>query len=346
MDRLNYLLRRLALAVPTFLGITLLCFGLTRALPGGPVEQAILRMRGIGSGEAGGGGEQVRAVSESYRRALEKKYGFDRPFLVQYANWLWRDRMGLRLVSDRYPESTSWELIRSRIPISLWFGLTGFVLSYLICIPLGIAKALRHGTRFDAISSLLVFAAYAAPAFALGMVLKLLFTGVHENFWSFFPPGGIASENAAQLTGWERFLDRAHHMILPVTCYVAGSFAVLTLFMKNSLLEQLGSDYVRTVLAKGASRAAAVWRHALRNALVPIATGFGSILTVIFAGSVIIEQIFEIPGMGRLGLEAIEGRDYTLFMANFSLTAIMILLGNLLSDFSYMLIDPRIHFNR
>lgn len=346
MDRLHYLLRRVMLAVPTFIGITLLCFGLTRLLPGGPVEQALLRMRGMGEGEAGIGVERITAVTEEYRQALERKYGFDQPFFVQYARWLWRDRMGLALPTDRYPDRTAWQLIRSRFPVSIVFGLTGFLLSYLVCIPLGIAKALRHGTRFDAVSSLIVFVAYAIPAFALGMVLKMLLAGTLEGFPNWFPLGGIASDFAAHLPWWERLLDRAWHMVLPVTCYVAGNFAVLTLFMKNTLLDQIGADYVRTALAKGATPRRAVWGHAVRNAMIPIATGFGAILTVVFAGSVIIEQVFEIPGMGRLGLEAIAGRDYTLFLANLALTSMLILAGNLLSDFSYMLIDPRIHFNR
>lgn len=346
MDRFNYLLRRLLLAVPTFLGITLLCFALTRLLPGGPVEQALLRMRGIGEGEAGLGSERITAVTEEYRRALERKYGFDQPFFVQYTRWLWAERMGLRLTTDRYPDRTAWQLIRSRLPVSLVFGLSGFLLSYLVCIPLGIAKALRHGSGFDGASSMVVFVAYAIPAFALGMVLKMLLAGTVEGFPNWFPLGGIASEYTAGLSWWQRTLDRAWHMILPVTCYVAGNFAVLTLFMKNTLLDQIGSDYVRTVLAKGATPQRAVWGHALRNALIPIATGFGSILTVLFAGSVIIEQVFEIPGMGRLGLEAIAGRDYTLFMATLALTSMLILAGNLLSDFAYLMIDPRIHFNR
>ena len=141
-----------------------------------------------------------------------------------------------------------------------------------------------------------------------------------------------------------RLADRARHMVLPVLCYVVGDFALLTLMMKNTLLDQIGSDYVRTVLAKGATARRAVWGHAVRNALIPIATGFGGVLTVFFAGSVIIETIFEIPGMGRLSLEAVVGRDYAVFMALLALTSTLQLLGNLLSDFCYMLIDPRIHF--
>ena len=346
MNRAAYLTRRLLLAIPTFFGITLVCFALTRILPGGPVEMQLLRMRGGAGGGEGGGttAAHVSRVTEEQRRELNRQFGFDQPFFVQYGKWLWRDRMGMTMSSYEYTNKTSWQLIRARIPVSLGFGITGFVLSYLICIPLGIAKALRHGSSFDISSSVLVFVGYAIPALALGMILKTLFCGTLEGLWDVLPLGGFESTRAEALSWGARLLDRGRHMLLPVTCYVIGDFAVLTLMMKNSLLEQIGADYVRTALAQGASARRAVWGHAVRNALIPIATGFGSILTVFFAGSFIIETIFEIPGMGRLSLEAIAGRDYAVFMAMLSLTASLQLFANLLSDFCYLLIDPRMHF--
>ncbi len=207
------------------------------------------------------------------------------------------------------------------------------------------AKAMRHGTRFDVASSFVVFAGYALPTFALGMLLKLLFCGTVEGFPAVLPLGGIESASVSGGAG-AVFLDRLRHMILPVACYVAGSFAMLTLMMKNSLLEQISSDYVRTAIAKGATPSRALWGHAFRNSLIPIATGFGSIFSLLFAGSVIIERIFEIPGMGRLSLDALAGRDYAVFMAILALTSVLQLLGNLLSDCCYMLIDPRIHFGK
>ncbi len=344
MNRLHYIIRRLLLAIPTFLGITLVCFALTRILPGGPVEMRLQRLRGGGGGESGSTAARVSRVTDEQRRELNRQFGFDQPFLVQYAHWLVRDRMGLAMVSYDYNNKTAWDLIRTRIPVSLWFGLAGFILTYLICIPLGIAKALRHGTAFDAASSLIVFAGYAIPAFALGMVLKTLFCGTVDGLWDLLPLGGLESAGMDHAGLASRLADRARHMVLPVLCYVVGDFALLTLMMKNTLLDQIGSDYVRTVLAKGATARRAVWGHAVRNALIPIATGFGGVLTVFFAGSVIIETIFEIPGMGRLSLEAVVGRDYAVFMALLALTSTLQLLGNLLSDFCYMLIDPRIHF--
>ncbi len=346
MNRVTYLIRRLLLIIPTFIGITLICFSLTRILPGGPVEMKLMQMRGMdGGGEAGGGGAGVAQVTADQEKALKEKFGFDKPFHIQYLNWMIKDCMGLKMRSYDYPNKTAWELIKKRFPVSLWFGITGFLLSYLICIPLGIAKALRHGSVFDLASSLIVFCGYAIPSFAIGMVLKMILAGTVEGMWDVFPLGGFESPSAVEMSFWQRIGDRAYHMVLPVACYISGSFALLTLMMKNSLMDQVSADYVRTVLAKGATRRRAIWRHALRNALIPIATGFGSILGLLFAGSMIIETIFEIPGMGRLSLEALVSHDYAVFMAMLVLTSSMQLFGNILSDFCYMLIDPRIHFN-
>ena len=227
---MSYFLRRLLLIFPTFIGITLLCFSLTRVLPGGPVEQQMMAIRGMGGGEAGGGGAQApAAIHEDYRQQLESYYGFDQPFFKAYYHWLVPMRMGMQAPSYKYSDKTAWQIIRERFPISLWFGLSGFFLSYLICIPLGISKALRHQTPFDAVSSLLIFSGYALPAFALGMLLKMLFSGTVDHFWDVLPLGGFESDSYATLTFWQQWLDRLHHMLLPVTCYVAGSFAMLTL---------------------------------------------------------------------------------------------------------------------
>ncbi len=350
MDRLAYLIRRLLLVIPTFFGITILCFTLTRFVPGGPVEMRMLRMRGGvgGSGEvvAGGGGAARTAVSEKQRQQLMAQFGFDKPIYEQYWDWMFKNGMGMNLDSYDYPNKTAWQLIRSRIPVSLWFGLTSFILTYLICIPLGIAKALKHRQAFDAGSSLIVFIAYAVPAFALAMMLKMGLCGTVEGFADVFPIGGISSDFDSWPGFWVWFKDRAWHMFLPVCCYVAGSFAMLTLLMKNSLLDQISADYIRTVIAKGATRTRAIWLHAFRNALIPIATGLGPMIGLLFAGSIIIESIFEIPGMGLLSWDALVGRDYAVFLALLALTASFQLIGNLISDMLYMLIDPRIDFSK
>jgi len=347
MDRVAYLVRRLLLVIPTFIGITIVCFSLTRFLPGGPVEIRMMRLKGMGAqaGEATGGTSAAH-VSEEYRKELEAQFGFDKPIYEQYWDWLVVKRMGMKLPSYDYPNKTAWELIRSRIPVSVWFGLASFVLTYLICIPLGIAKALYHRQGFDAVSSLLVFIAYAIPSFALAMVLKMFFCGTVEGFMDVFPLGGISSDFDLPPTWWEWFADRAWHMAMPICCYVSSSFAMLTLLMKNSLLDQISADYVRTVIAKGGSRTRAIWCHAFRNALIPIATGLGPMIGLLFAGSIIIETIFEIPGMGRLSWDALIGRDYAVFLALLALTASFQLVGNLISDLLYMIIDPRIDFSK
>ena len=345
MERLAYFLRRLVLMAPTFVGITFACFALCQVVPGGPVEQALAKMRGMGAAEAGRGVHAGAAISAEQRQALEAHFGFDRPVLQRYWNWLARDKMGLAAYSYKYPNQTVGHLIADRFKISLVFGISGFVLTYLVCIPLGIAKALRHGSVFDAASSVLVFAGYAIPAFAFGMLLKMLFAGTGDGFWDLLPAAGVTSVNYELLSPWGKFKDLCAHFVLPVACYVIGNFAVLTLLMKNSLLEQIGQDYVRTVLAKGGSLRRAVWFHAFRNALIPIATGFGGVLGILFAGSVLIEKVFEIPGMGRLSLDAIVSRDYMVFMGILAVTSVLGLLGRLLSDACYLLIDPRIQFD-
>lgn len=346
----RYFLRRFALVIPTFLGITMVCFCLTQFVPGGPVEQSLMAIRGLGGGNAPAATQNAAEapvdLTGQLREQLNAHYGFDRPIPVRYFNWLIKDRCGLRTHSYHYTDKTAWDLIRARIPVSLWFGIPGFFLTYLICIPLGIAKALRRGTPFDLGSSLIVFIGYAIPPFAFGMLVKMLFCGTVDGLWDILPLGGIESENALQLSTADRFVDRFRHMLLPVLCYMIGSFAMLTLLVKNTLLDQMSANYIRTILAKGATLRHAVWRHALRNALIPVATGFGGILTLIFAGSVIIENVFDIPGMGRLALESLETRDYPVFLGLMSVNSALGLLGQILSDFCYVLIDPRIRFDR
>lgn len=343
MNRTRYLIRRLLLVIPTLIGISIICFALCQFVPGGPVEQTLIRMRGEGGG-AGGKGMATRGITDAHRREIERHFGFDKPIPVRYWNWV----SGVARLdfgtSYKYPNKSAWRLIKERFPVSLTFGLTGFLLQYLICVPLGIRKAVQHGSRFDIATSVIVFAGYAAPAFAFGMILKMAFCGTTEGLWNWFPLGGFVSDDYESLTLSGKARDIAHHMVLPVTCYVIGAFAVLTLLMKNSLLDQIQADYVRTALAKGCSLRRAIWAHAFRNALIPIATGFGGFLTLIFAGSVLIEQVFNIPGMGQLSLDAITSRDYNVFMGILIVQSFLSLVGNIVSDFAYVIIDPRITF--
>ncbi|MBN1867063.1 ABC transporter permease subunit [Candidatus Sumerlaeota bacterium] len=346
MARLEYFIKRFLLIVPTFIGITFAVFSITQFVPGGPVEQAIVRMRGASGGESGRGATARGAIPPEQLRALQEHFGFDKPLHVRYWKWLVTDRLGMTGASYAFPNRTAWDLIERRFPVSLIFGITGFLLSYLICIPLGIAKALRNNTTFDLGSSVIVFIGYSIPAFAFGMILKMLLCGTVPGLPDVFPHAGFVSDNFDGLPFWGKAQDVFLHMCLPVLCYTIGNFAVLTLLMKNALLEEISKDYVRTARAKGCSIPRAIWGHAFRNSLVPIATGFGGILTVMFAGSVLIEQVFEIPGMGRLSLEAIVGRDYVVFMGILSLTSILGMLGQILSDFCYVVIDPRIDFSK
>ena len=343
MQRADYFIKRLLLIIPTFIGITFLVFLLCQFVPGGPVEQA--RAAAMSAGGEGGGGQEAKgALSEEDEKKLEAAFGFDKPIPQRYWHMMVTQRMALTAKSFRWPDQTTWEVIRSRFQISLIFGITSLVLTYIICIPLGISKALRDGGTFDITSSIIIFTGYAIPAFAFGMILKMLFCGTVDGLFDWFPVAGFTSDHYEYMSPWGKFKDIVWHMCLPVICYVIGNFAVLTLLMKNSLLEQISQDYVRTVLAKGGSMRAAIWVHALRNALIPIATGIGGILTVMFVGSVLIERVFEIPGMGRLSLEAIMTRDYALFIALLSLQSILGLLGNVLQDVAYVIIDPRINF--
>lgn len=346
-SRATYILRRLWLVIPTFIGITFFCFLLCQFVPGGPVEQALMQMRAGGSGGEGAGGALAsEQVSEAQRQALREHFGFDKPILVRYWDWLVVNKLGMTVDSYTYSNKTVGQLVVERFPVSLTFGITGFFLTYLICIPLGIAKAMRNGGLFDVVSSLVVFAGYAIPAFAFGMLLKMLFSGTSEHFWDLFPIGGFRSDEWETFTFWGKVKDQIVHMFLPVLCYVIGNFAVLTLLMKNSLLEQISQDYMRTVVARGGTMQTAVWRHAFRNAMIPLATGFGGVFSIMFAGSVLIERVFNIPGIGLLSLDAIVSRDYMVFMGILALTSIVGLVGRIFSDFCYMLIDPRISFGK
>jgi microcin C transport system permease protein len=244
-------------------------------------------------------------------------------------------------VSYKYAEPV-WTLIKDRIHISAYFGLISFFLSYLICIPLGISKALRHGSRFDTISSVIVFVGYSTPGWILGALLLVYFGG--GSFWDVFPLGEFRSEYFEYMTFWEKIGDQLHHTILPVTAYMVAAFATLTVLMKNSLLENLSQDYVRTAFAKGLSEKRVVFFHTVRNSLIPIATGIGGLLGVWLAGSYLIEKVFNIQGIGLLSYMAVINRDYPIVMGFMVIGTMIRLMGNLTSDMAYAAIDPRIRF--
>lgn len=241
--------------------------------------------------------------------------------------------------SFRY-NTAVWNLVKERVPISLFYGLVTFFLTYVVCIPLGIVKAIKHRTILDNATSILIFVGYAIPGFVLASVLVVYLAA--RMGW--FPTGGFVSENFSSLGFGEKVWDVLHHAALPLVCYMIGSFAFMTLLVKNSLMDNLAADYVRTAVAKGAGFKRAVLGHALRNSLIPLATTLGSIVSVFIAGSVLIELIFEINGYGLLSYYAILDRDYPLVMGLLVLNVVLLMVGNILSDFFVALTDPRIRF--
>lgn len=234
------------------------------------------------------------------------------------------------------------EVMKPRFKISIFFGILGLIIGYAVCVPLGIAKALRHGTPFDFFSSALVFVGYSIPGWALGAVLLILLGG--GSFWDVFPLGGFRSDDWEYLTMWGKIVDQAHHAVLPLIAWTIGGFATLTVLMKNSLLENLSQDYVRTAFAKGLSEKRVVWLHTLRNSVIPIASYIGNIIGVLIAGSYLIEVAFNIDGFGKLSYQAILDRDYPIVMGFLVITVLLRLVGNILSDICLALVDPRIRF--
>lgn len=242
-------------------------------------------------------------------------------------------------ISTRYNEYV-WDMVKERVPISLFYGLVTFFLTYVVCIPLGIVKAIKHRTILDNATSILIFVGYAIPGFVLASVLVVYLAA--RLGW--FPTGGFVSENFSSLGFGEKVWDVLHHAALPLVCYMIGSFAFMTLMVKNSLMDNLAADYVRTAVAKGAGFKRAVLGHALRNSLIPVATTLGGIVSVFVAGSVLIEMIFEINGYGLLSYYAILDRDYPVVMGVLVLNVVLLMVGNILSDFFVALTDPRIRF--
>jgi microcin C transport system permease protein len=337
-----YFLRRLLLIVPTFVGITLAVFVITHFVPGGPVERRIMQLQMAAAQEGGvSAGRPGVALPESAIEEIRRYYGFDKPVHIRYAQWLW-NVLHLDLGNSYIYQDPVWDVIKSRFPVSVFLGLTGFLLSYLICVPLGVLKAIHHRSRFDFFSSFIVFLGYSVPGWALGTALLVLFGG--GSFWNVFPLGGFRPSNWEYLSVGQKIVGQAYHMFLPVLCYMVGSFATLTILTKNSLLENMGQDYVRTAFAKGLPERRVIFVHALRNSLIPIATGLGHVFSLILAGSFLIERVFNIDGMGYLGYTSILQRDYPVALGILVIGSLLMLVGNILSDMIYAVVDPRIRF--
>lgn len=451
----DYFIRRFLLIPPTLLGVTLIVFFITRFVPGGPIEHYLEEAQKASEGGSSSGGQMSGGMSEEQIEKLEEEYGYDKPILISYLQWLglWprersiskaefrdvgSDKIGggdlitdpknqallvlsndgrqvrvdrtskegietklvtpemkiadwqnekewqfrIETVEDRkarwarrydrnieeapqnyddrvvaYKKKFSgllqgqlgksanfgdpvWLLIKDRIPIALYFGILTALITYGISLPLGILKAIKHRTFIDNLSSVLIFVGYAIPGFALGAVM-LIYLGARGGY---FPLFGLTSPDFSEMSLPDKIFDLIHHTILPLSCYVIGGFAWLTMMMKNNLMENLATDYVRTAVAKGVHFRAAVFKHAFRNSIIPIASTMGQLITIIVGGSILVESVFDIQGFGLLQYQALLGRDQTVIMGTLTIAATLLLIGNILSDIIVALIDPRVKF--
>jgi len=340
---LNYFLRRFLLIIPTFIGITLVVFTILQIVPGGPLEMEIMKLKMGGATEGASSTSTSTGINipESAMEEIKKYYGFDKPIHERYFLWI-NNLAHLNLGKSYVYAEPVWDVITSRFPVSIYFGLISFVLTYLVCIPLGVFKAVKNGSKFDIMSSVLVFIGYSIPGFAFGAFLLVLFGG--GSFLDWFPLGGFRSIDWPEMSLGDKILDQLHHTVLPVLSYMIGSFATLTILTKNSVIENLSQDYIRTAFAKGISEKKVIFKHALRNSLIPIATGIGHFLSLILAGSFLIESVFNIDGMGLLGFKSVVNRDYPVVMGILVISTLLLLIGNIISDIIYAIVDPRIRF--
>ena len=341
---LLYALKRLLLMVPTLFGVLLLTFAVIQFVPGGPVEQYLAEAKaGSGSGAEGGGLSYRGAQGVDPKRIAQAKalYGFDKPaperfwqMLTQFA----RFDLGKSFFQNRDVSSLIWD----KLPVSMSLGLWTFFLSYLVAVPLGVAKAVRAGSRFDLVTTLFVLVGYAIPGFVLGVALLVIFGGQLQ--W--FPLRGLTSANWETLSWAAKVTDYLWHIALPVTAMVLGSFAVTAMLTKNAFLEEIRKQYVVTARAKGLSERQVLWKHVLRNAMIPIVTGFpAAFVGAFFTGSLLIETLFSLDGLGLLSYESVIRRDYPVVMGTLYLFTLMGLVTKLISDLCYVWVDPRVKFD-
>jgi len=338
---LAYILKRILLMVPTLLGALTITFVVVQFVPGGPVEQALAEARAAAGGE--GGYRASRDVDAKQIEELKKLYGFDKPAHERYVEMLVnfaRFDLGKSFLQNK----DVWELIKEKLPVSMSLGLWTFLISYLVSIPLGIAKAVREGSRFDTVTTLVVLLGYAIPGFVLGILLIVLFAG--GTFYDWFPLRGLTSDNWAQLAWPARIADYLWHLALPLTCLVIHSFAITTMLTKNTFVEELRKQYVLVARAKGLGARRVLYKHVFRNALIPIVTGFpAAFVGAFFAGSVLIETLFSLDGLGLLGYEAVVRRDFPVVLGSLYFFTLIGLVVKLVSDLLYVWVDPRVQFS-
>ncbi|MCX6126700.1 MAG: ABC transporter permease subunit [Proteobacteria bacterium] len=338
----SYLLRRLLLMIPTILGIVLVCFGIMQVVPGGPVELAIQQMRGHSGGEVSSGGNSARNVIRPEQiEELKKLYGFDKPAhvrLIETLKQLFTFEFGDSF--NQHKDVT--ELILDKLPVSITLGIPSLFLTYLLCIPLGIAKARRPWSRFDNGTTIALMVSSSVPSFVLGILLLVLFGG--GSFWALFPVRGLTSDDFDTLSTFGKIKDYIWHATLPVLTYTFAGFAGLTLLTRNWFLDELQQLYVQTAMAKGASEQAILYRHVFRNAMILVISGLpAACFSVFFAGSIFVEQIFSLDGIGLLTWESTTRRDYPVVMGMLFITSLLGLLLKIISDFILVLVDPRIN---
>ncbi|MBD9484439.1 microcin C ABC transporter permease YejB [Pseudomonas sp. PDM14] len=355
---LAYIVRRLLLILPTLLGILIINFIIIQAAPGGPVEQMIAKLEGFDAASGGatgrisGGGGEVAVAGSSYRGAqgldpdlvaeIERMYGFDKSAPERF--WLMiKSYAQLDFGESFFRDASVIDLIIEKMPVSISLGLWSTLITYLVSIPLGIAKATRHGSAFDVWTSTAIVIGYAIPAFLFAILLIVLFAG--GSYWDWFPLRGLTSGNFAELSMTGKALDYFWHLALPVTALVIGNFATLTLLTKNSFLDEIGKQYVTTARAKGLSNSRVLYGHVFRNAMLLIIAGFpAAFIGIFFTGSLLIEVIFSLDGLGLMSFEAAINRDYPVVFGTLFIFTLLGLVVKLIGDIAYTLVDPRIDF--
>ncbi len=340
----SYILKRLLLMIPTLLGVLLITFVVVQFVPGGPVEQYLAEAR---AGQGGGGDSGAFAyrggqgVDPKRLEEIKALYGFDKPPHERFLQMLGQFAR-FDLGQSFFQNKDVWALIVEKLPVSISLGMWTFLISYGVAVPLGVAKAVRSGTRFDLVSTLLVLVGYAIPGFVLGVALLVIFGGQLQ--W--FPLRGLTSGNWEELSWGARIVDYLWHITLPVTAMVLGSFAVTTMLTKNAFLEEIRKQYVLTARAKGLGDRQVLWKHVFRNALIPIVTGFpAAFVGAFFTGALLIETLFSLDGLGLLSYESVIRRDYPVVLGTLYLFTLIGLVTKLISDLCYVWVDPRVKFD-
>ena len=359
-----YILRRLLLVIPTLFGIMVLNFVLTQFIPGGPIEQIIAEMEGRGDvfeNISGGMGDSGREFSDSsiqaqgsyvgaegldpaYLASLEKQFGFDKPPLERFIDMMW-NYIRFDFGESYFRKISVVDLVLEKMPVSITLGLWSTLIAYLVSIPLGIRKAVRDGSKFDTWTSGAIIVAYAIPGFLFALMLIVLFAG--GSYWRIFPLRGLTSPNFEELTMWGKVIDYLWHITLPVIASSIAGFATLTLLTKNSFLDEIRKQYVITAKAKGLTERRVLYGHVFRNGMLIVISGFPALfLGVFFSGSVIIETLFSLDGLGRMGFQATLERDYPVIFGTLFAFSLLGLVVGIITDITYTLIDPRINFDK